>query len=151
MGERPASSGGRTAAAEPGERLSFAQECLWFLHQIEPDSSVYNVPLAWRVRGRLYRQALQNAPSAVVFRHEALRTTFHEVDGCPYQQAADAKTVPLSEVDLRPLSPRQREQALQQELHNPNFAQRMLQSVEEMTAYFCGIIHEQRRGTPSMD
>ena len=63
--------------------LSFAQQRLWFLHQLEPASPTYNQPQAMHLRGRLDVQALQKALDHVVARHAVLRTTFVPVDGIP--------------------------------------------------------------------
>ncbi|MCI0423711.1 MAG: condensation domain-containing protein, partial [Acidobacteria bacterium] len=66
-----------------GAPLSFAQQRLWFLHQIAPESSVYNVPVALRLEGPLNPSALGEALNGLIRRHEVLRTTFTEVDGQP--------------------------------------------------------------------
>ncbi|HEX8696794.1 MAG TPA: amino acid adenylation domain-containing protein, partial [Longimicrobium sp.] len=65
--------------------LSFAQERLWFIDQLEPGSAVYNIPMAWRLGGALDGAALERSLSEIVRRHESLRTTFTEVDGSPVQ------------------------------------------------------------------
>ncbi len=70
--------------------LSFAQERLWFLDQLEPGHAFYNVPEAVRLRGVLDVEALRRALGAVVARHEVLRTTFRTVDGRPFQVIASA-------------------------------------------------------------
>ncbi len=57
--------------------LSYAQQRLWFLQQLDPTSAAYNVPLAVRLRGPLAVDALRRALSAVVRRHAILRTTYH--------------------------------------------------------------------------
>ena len=64
--------------------LSSAQERLWFLDHLEPDSPVYNIPKAIRLRGPLDVAALRRSLDAIVDRHEALRTTFTEDDGVPH-------------------------------------------------------------------
>ncbi|MBT2745530.1 MULTISPECIES: non-ribosomal peptide synthase/polyketide synthase [unclassified Lysobacter] len=56
--------------------LSYAQQRLWFLAQVDGASGSYHVPLALRLRGRLDRDALQRTLDRIVWRHEALRTTF---------------------------------------------------------------------------
>ncbi|RKG94450.1 amino acid adenylation domain-containing protein, partial [Corallococcus carmarthensis] len=66
--------------------LSFAQQRLWFLDQLTPDDSSYNLPVALRLIGRLDVEALRRAFEALVARHEALRTTFFEEEGQPFQR-----------------------------------------------------------------
>src|SRR5439155_1227629 len=61
--------------------LSFAQQRLWFLDQFEPDSAEYISATALRLRGELDVEALNAALTALVARHESLRTTFESVDG----------------------------------------------------------------------
>ncbi|HEV2644514.1 MAG TPA: AMP-binding protein, partial [Candidatus Elarobacter sp.] len=68
--------------------LSFAQQRLWFLAQIDGASEAYHVPLALRLRGTLDRVALGRALDRVVARHETLRTTFALVHGEPVQRIA---------------------------------------------------------------
>ena len=75
---------GRTRTAP----TSFAQERLWFIDQMEPGSSTYNIPMAWRLGGALDGVALERALGEIVRRHEALRTVFKEVDGSPVQVVA---------------------------------------------------------------
>ncbi|HEX6650749.1 MAG TPA: condensation domain-containing protein, partial [Pyrinomonadaceae bacterium] len=64
---------------------SFAQQRLWFLDQLEPNSAYYNIPLAVRLRGRLNVPVLERCLREVVRRHETLRTRFQMVDGQPMQ------------------------------------------------------------------
>ena len=68
----------------PGEvPLSHAQEQLWFLNQLLPSSSAYNVAIRLDIRGALDRDVLQRSFDAVVAKQEVLRTTFHSVQGAP--------------------------------------------------------------------
>src|SRR5262245_32760206 len=83
--------------------LSFAQQRLWFLAQLEPESPVYNMPAAYRLRGPLHVSALEQTLSEIVRRHEALRTTFMAVDGQPFQLVAPYRPLKLPVVDLRGL------------------------------------------------
>ena len=83
--------------------LSFSQERLWFLDRLDPGSSVYNMPAAVELRGALRPAALAAALSAVVRRHEALRTTFSEVGGVPVQRISPPAGTPLPRIDLAAL------------------------------------------------
>src|SRR5690349_15743061 len=65
--------------------LSFAQQRLWFLDQLEPNNSLYNIPAAVRLRGRLNIAALEEALNEIVKRHQVLRARFTAVDGKPVQ------------------------------------------------------------------
>jgi len=80
--------------------LSFAQQRLWFLDQLEPNRSLYNVPAAIRLRGRLNVAALQQTLDEVVRRHEILRTTFALMDDQPVQVISPAQPVSLPLMDL---------------------------------------------------
>ncbi|HVR95001.1 MAG TPA: amino acid adenylation domain-containing protein [Thermoanaerobaculia bacterium] len=91
-------------AAEDGLPLSFSQQRLWFLDQLEPGSSVYNVPLALRLTGELRAGLLAWAFTAVVRRHEALRTTFSSRDGRPVQVIAPALRLETPVLDLSGLA-----------------------------------------------
>jgi amino acid adenylation domain-containing protein len=90
---------------EHGERLplSFAQQRLWFLSQMEGVSAAYHIPGALRLRGDLDKRALRRALDRIVLRHEALRTTFALVEGEPIQRIAspEASRFLLIEHDLR--------------------------------------------------
>ncbi len=97
--------------------LSFAQQRLWFLDQLEPGTPFYNLPAAVRLQGNLNVLGLQESFNAIVGRHEALRTTFSQVNGQPRQTIAPANSfapVPLPVVDLQELPPSARELEVQQ-------------------------------------
>ncbi|MEP6741508.1 MAG: amino acid adenylation domain-containing protein, partial [bacterium] len=80
--------------------VSFAQQRLWFLDQLEPGSPFYNISRARRLRGGLNVEALQQAISEIVRRHEALRTSFRSEEGTPYQQINECNSVPLPVIDI---------------------------------------------------
>lgn len=85
--------------------LSFAQQRLWFLDQLQPGSPIYNITSALRLKGPLNVEVLQRSLNAVVQRHEVLRTTFQTVEGQPVQVIAPTLAVPLPLVDLQSLPP----------------------------------------------
>jgi amino acid adenylation domain-containing protein len=80
--------------------LSFAQQRLWFLDQLEPDNPLYNVPTALRLSGKLNVELLRRSLDAIVARHEALRTTFVPLDGSPVQVIGAYRRVELTVIDL---------------------------------------------------
>ena len=65
--------------------LSYAQQRLWFLDQFQPNSALYNIPLALRLEGNLNQVALEQALQTIIERHEALRTNFLTIEGKPTQ------------------------------------------------------------------
>jgi len=83
--------------------LSFAQQRLWFLNELEGDSAFYNVPWAVRLAGQLDVDALRRALDTIVQRHEALRTRFRVEGGHPFQVISDNMNLPLSITDLSEL------------------------------------------------
>jgi amino acid adenylation domain-containing protein len=93
--------------------LSFAQQRLWFLHELEPTSSFYNVPVAVRLRGRLQIDALQQTLNEIVRRHESLRTSFPTVDAQPVQSIAQSLKLELPVIDLSALPEHEREHEAQ--------------------------------------
>ncbi|NPC81124.1 amino acid adenylation domain-containing protein, partial [Pyxidicoccus fallax] len=80
--------------------LSFAQQRLWFLDRLRPDSAVYNLPAAVRLDGDLNVEALERALSELVRRHEVLRSTFHESSTGPVQRVSSEARVMLGRGDL---------------------------------------------------
>lgn len=92
--------------------LSFSQQRLWFLDQLEPGASTYNLPLALQICGALNVEAVQAALNQIVARHEALRTNFIEIDGIPAQVITPSLTVLLPLVDLQLLEESTRQQEI---------------------------------------
>ena len=80
--------------------LSFGQQRLWFIDQLEPGSFLYNVSTSVRMEGRLNVPALQRSFDELVQRHETLRTTFRLVDRQPVQVISDTADVTLNVIDL---------------------------------------------------
>ncbi|HEU4837374.1 MAG TPA: amino acid adenylation domain-containing protein, partial [Pyrinomonadaceae bacterium] len=80
--------------------LSFAQQRLWFIDQLEPGNFAYQVPAALRLIGDLDRIALQRSLTEIARRHDVLRTSFAVVNGEPVQVVGPAAEVPLPERDL---------------------------------------------------
>jgi amino acid adenylation domain-containing protein len=84
--------------------LSFAQQRLWFLAQLEPDNPAYNIPEALRVRGKLDVEVLIQTLQAIIERHEILRTNFKVVTDEPIQVIHSQSKFQLTTVDLTSLS-----------------------------------------------
>src|SRR6185295_8451613 len=80
--------------------LSFAQERLWFLEQLEPETAIYNVPVALRLSGPLNLAVLEETLTEIVRRHETLRTSFPQENGTPYQEIQAAREVKVAVLDL---------------------------------------------------
>jgi len=79
--------------------LSFSQQRLWFLDQLEPGSATFNLPWMARIRGALNSQALQRSINALVARHEILRTRFFANDGDPLQVILPSLSIAIENVD----------------------------------------------------
>ncbi|MFB7917452.1 condensation domain-containing protein [Streptomyces sp. NPDC056061] len=99
-GAEPAAAGPRPGVRDERPPLSFAQQRLWFMQQLDPGSTLYNVPTVLRLHGALDRAALARALDALVARHEVLRTTYAASSGTPYQVIAPPAPVPLPCTDL---------------------------------------------------
>src|SRR5689334_13446416 len=89
--------------------LSFAQQRLWFLHLLDPQSAAYNMPFALRLSGQLDIPALERTLNEIVRRHEVLRTTFDALEGEPVQLIAATQRLELPLTDLSDLPPPERE------------------------------------------
>ncbi|MAT97567.1 MAG: non-ribosomal peptide synthetase [Anaerolineaceae bacterium] len=95
--------------------LSFGQERLWFLHQLDSANAAYNLRTAVRLQGSLNLPALEASIQAVVDRHESLRTRIVAVNGRPQQQIQQQMMAPLPITDLSHLQGDERETAVQQQ------------------------------------
>ncbi|MGH9869512.1 MAG: condensation domain-containing protein, partial [Candidatus Polarisedimenticolia bacterium] len=89
--------------------LSFAQQRLWFIHQIDPSSPAYNVPCALRLWGALDRPRLERCLDELLRRHDSLRTSFETWSEGPVQIVEADARLDLTWTDLKPLDPEARE------------------------------------------
>jgi amino acid adenylation domain-containing protein len=96
--------------------LSFAQQRLWFLEQLEPETASYNEPAAVRIRGALDLAALKGALDQIVARHEVLRTTFQIADGAPVLSVEPNCAVPVQTLDLSGLGAAEQEEQVRLQL-----------------------------------
>ncbi|MBZ4423049.1 non-ribosomal peptide synthase/polyketide synthase, partial [Myxococcus sp. RHSTA-1-4] len=113
-----AGQGVKVPAMQPVSRtgplpLSFAQQRLWFLDQLEPGTPTYNLPVALRMEGSLDVDALERAFTELVRRHESLRTTFASVDGKAVQVITPPAPVRLERERLTFASAAEREEGVQ--------------------------------------
>ncbi|HEV2962449.1 MAG TPA: amino acid adenylation domain-containing protein [Candidatus Angelobacter sp.] len=90
--------------------LSYGQERLWFIHELDPENVAYNVPAAVRVQGPLELEPLERALREIVRRHESLRTRFVSVNGEPQQIIDSSLHVELPVMELGHLLGPEREQ-----------------------------------------
>ncbi len=95
--------------------LSFGQERLWFLHQLDSANAAYNLRTAVRLQGNLNLPALEASIQTVVDRHESLRTKIVSQNGRPQQQIQQQMTAPLPITDLTDLKGESQETAVQQQ------------------------------------
>ncbi len=85
-------------------KLSYAQQRLWFVDQLELNSAQYNIPCILRFKGKLSIDALKNALYQILNRHEVLRTGFIEEGGVPYQVVKNEYDLPITIYDLSTLN-----------------------------------------------
>src|SRR5256885_7138087 len=90
--------------------LSFAQQRLWFIDQLEPGSPAYHIATSLRLTGNLSVHALERAMQIIIDRHEVLRTRFPAVDGTPIQLIEPIQPIELPLVDLTQLPEAERDQ-----------------------------------------
>ncbi|MEH1884258.1 amino acid adenylation domain-containing protein [Nostoc sp.] len=94
--------------------LSFAQQRLWFLHHLSPDSRSYNLLDVQRLNGALNVVALSESLNELIRRHEILRTTFPTVDGKPFQLIAPPTALTLPVHNLQGLSAQEQTDRIRQ-------------------------------------
>jgi len=94
--------------------LSFAQQRLWFLNRLMPDSPYYNVPAAIHLKGKLDLEAFERTITEIIRRHETLRTTFSTIDGQPTQVIRPVQPVSLPTIDLTEIPGYERESVARQ-------------------------------------
>jgi amino acid adenylation domain-containing protein len=80
--------------------LSFAQQRLWFLQQMDPESAAYNLESAFCMKGNLDPDALDRSLHSIILRHEDLRTIFVQHDGTPYTKIADGSGWKMDRLSL---------------------------------------------------
>jgi amino acid adenylation domain-containing protein len=118
----------RRPAGSPAP-LSFAQERLWFLEQLEPGSAVYNICRALRFSGSLNIRALEVSLAEIVRRHEVVRLVIRVADGRPVQVAEPPYELKLSIADLQAMSDAERQ---------PEIRRRIQQAAEEPFEFAAG-------------
>jgi amino acid adenylation domain-containing protein len=96
--------------------LSFAQQRLWFLDRLNPETDAYNIAIAYHLKGSLNVAVLEHSLNQVVARHEVLRTTISLVAGEPVQIITPELELKLEVADLRALAGVQQEMAVVEEL-----------------------------------
>ena len=88
--------------------LSFAQQQLWFLDQLQSDSPAYNIPIAYQIKGSPDLAALEQSINEIIRRHEVLRTVIKTRDGQPGQVIMPDLTLKLCPESLEHIPPAQR-------------------------------------------
>ncbi|MEG4292485.1 amino acid adenylation domain-containing protein [Microcoleus sp. C2C3] len=99
--------------------LSFAQQRMWFLYQLDKESPFYNESLQVRIVGKLSVTALEQSINEIIRRHEALRTSFPVREGIPFQAIASAVTINIPVIDLQGLAEASVQQIVTQEVRKP--------------------------------
>ncbi len=98
--------------------LSLAQKRLWIIYQLDPQSVTYNIFRAWRLTGKLKILALESSLTAILQRHEILRTTFEDLDGHPIQRIHPPDQVVLQQKDFSSFPPSMRSVEIEKFLFN---------------------------------
>ncbi|CCH98921.1 non-ribosomal peptide synthetase [Microcystis aeruginosa] len=99
--------------------LSFAQQRMWFLYQMDRQNPAYNEALTIRLTGRLNIDILEQTINAIIQRHESLRTSFPMVEGKPIQKIAPSLKIKLLVVNLKDIPQEQIDKQIIEELQKP--------------------------------
>ncbi len=94
--------------------LSYAQQRLWFMQELEPESAAYNIASGVRLQGEMNQTALRQSLSEIARRHEVLRTRFEVSEGRPVQVIEEAGEVELAIWDVREVSEEEREERVRE-------------------------------------
>ncbi|MBN1481965.1 amino acid adenylation domain-containing protein [candidate division KSB1 bacterium] len=91
--------------------VSFSQQRLWFLQQLEPESFLYNIPLVTRFQGALDVSVLEKTIQTIIARHEILRTSFTKISGKPYQRVEKSIdfNLPVDDLTIKPREQQEQE------------------------------------------
>jgi amino acid adenylation domain-containing protein len=100
-------------------QLSFAQQRIWFLHQLDSSSPFYNESLQIQIIGALNVTVLEQSVNEIIRRHEALRTTFPTIEGVPFQAIAPTLSITLPVVNLQGLTEASVQQLVAREIRQP--------------------------------
>ncbi|MCH5584990.1 amino acid adenylation domain-containing protein [Shimazuella sp. AN120528] len=93
--------------------LSPSQKRIWFLEQVLPFKHVYHLPFVLKIEGHIEKQGLERAICYLIDRHPALRTSFYQEDGVPYQLIEETLSISLEEMDVRSAKSPEQEAKLQ--------------------------------------
>ncbi|MCA2909509.1 MAG: amino acid adenylation domain-containing protein, partial [Microcystis sp. M034S1] len=116
---KPLESVINTVARTEDLPLSFAQQRMWFLYQMDQQNSAYNEALTIRLTGRLNIDILEQTINAIIQRHESLRTSFPMVEGKPIQKIAPSLKIKLLVINLKDISQDQIDKQIIEELQKP--------------------------------
>ncbi|WP_338356164.1 amino acid adenylation domain-containing protein [Yeosuana marina] len=94
--------------------LSFSQERLWFLNELNRENHAYIVPRAIRLKGQLDFKLIENTFSFLIRKHEILRTIFPIIEGVPYQKVLPKIDFTINKIDFKKQSLKEKKEALQQ-------------------------------------
>ncbi|HZD31918.1 MAG TPA: condensation domain-containing protein, partial [Candidatus Angelobacter sp.] len=98
--------------------VSYAQQRLWFIDQLEPGSPLYNISAMYRMRGELNVPALERTINEIARRHESLRTTFRNVDGHPTAVISAELAITLTPIQVAGAAQSARERELERWAHD---------------------------------